>query len=205
MRQQLLVAIVSLSATFASSNARAGDNFIDYRLAKNTSGVFSTTLQDAVPVTLALASAGCALWSGSESRLGKSCWESGESIAISGLSAFALQYATGRRSPSETDNPNHWFTGRKGSFPSLHVTATTAAVTPIICEYFRDDPWVAALALLPAYESVARLKAREHWQTDVIAGALLGAGVGYFEYAHGNPFLLQILPGGVFVGINKKF
>ena len=44
-----------MSATFASSNARAGDNFIDYRLAKNTSGVFSTTLQDAVPVTLALA------------------------------------------------------------------------------------------------------------------------------------------------------
>lgn len=183
--------------------ASASGDFIDRRLSKNTGGIYS--IQDAVPVALAVASAGCALWEGTESRLGRTCWESGESIAIGGVSAVALQYITGRKSPSDTEDPGHWFSGGKGSFPSLHVTATTAAVTPVILEYVHDDPWVAALAVLPVYEMVARVKAQEHWQTDVLAGALLGFGVGWYEYERKSPLVFYLLPGGAFAGISRRF
>ena len=44
-------------------------------------------------------------------------------------------------------------------------------VTPFILQYAHDEPWIAALAILPVYEMVARVKAREHWQTDVIVGS----------------------------------
>ena len=160
-RRRPYAAIVA-SLCLLPAIASASGSFIDHRVNKDTSGIYSLT--DAVPVALAVASAGCALWEGTEDKLGKTCWESGESIAIGGVSAVALQYITRRESPSSTDDPGHWFTGGgRGSFPSLHVTATTAAVTPVILRYVHDDPWVASLALLPAYEMVARVKAQEHW------------------------------------------
>lgn len=201
VRVPLLLALTGLA--LAPGMASASGAFIDRRLSKDTGGIYS--IQDAVPITLALASAGCALWEGTDSRLGRTCWKSGESIAIGGVSAVALQYITGRKSPSDTDDPGHWFAGGKGSFPSLHVTATTAAVTPVILEYVHDDPWVAALAVLPAYEMVARVKAQEHWQTDVLAGALLGFGVGWYEYQRKSPLVFYLLPGGAFAGFSKRF
>ncbi|MDR3416573.1 MAG: phosphatase PAP2 family protein [Nevskia sp.] len=195
--------LCAATAALTAGPASADGNFIDHRLSRNTGGIYAA--QDAVPVALALASAGCALWEGTQDPLGRTCWESGESIAIGGVSAEALQYITGRRSPSDTTDPGHWFSGAKGSFPSLHVTATTAAVTPFILQYVKDDPWVASLALLPAYEMVARVKAQEHWQTDVLAGALLGFGVGAYEYQRNSPFVFYLLPGGAFAGFSRKF
>ncbi len=186
-------------------SAAASGNFIDRRESKDSSGIYALSLQDAVPVTLALASAGCALWQGTETRLGRTCWESGESIVIAGVTAKALQLITARQSPMESENPDRWFTGHAGSFPSLHVTGTTAAVTPLILQYAKDDPWVAVLALLPVYEMLARVKAQEHWQTDVLAGGLLGFGMGYYEYKRNSPFVFYVLPGGAFAGFSQKF
>ena len=57
---------------------------------------------------------------------------------------------TRRESPATTSDPNHWFAGSKGSFPSNHVSLTTAIVTPFILQY-RHDNWRsvgAALCLL---------------------------------------------------------
>ena len=198
-----LLSLLALCAGLLPAAAHAGGSFIDHRLTKDTGGIYRA--QDAVPIGLALLAGGCALWEGTEDKLGRTCWESGESIAIGGVSAEALQLITGRKSPADTEDSGHWFSGSKGSFPSLHVTATTAAVTPVILQYVKDDPWVAGLALLPAYEMVARVKAREHWQTDVLAGALLGFGVGTYEYQHNSPFVFYLLPGGAFAGFNRRF
>jgi len=52
---------------------------------------------------------------------------------------------------------------------------------------------------------VARVKAREHWQTDVIAGAALGLSIGAYEYHRNSPFIFSVLPGGGFVGFQKSF
>lgn len=202
-RTTALLSLLAAPLVFLPSLASASGAFIDHRLNKDTSGIYS--IQDAVPITLALASGACALWEGTETRLGKTCWESSESIGIGGVSAVALQYIFGRESPSATDDPGHWFSGGRGSFPSLHLTVTTAAVTPVIFEYMHDDPWIASLALLPAYEMVARVKAQEHWQTDVLAGTLLGFGVGWYEYERKSPFVFYLLPRGAFVGFSKEF
>jgi hypothetical protein len=77
-------------------------------------------------------------------------------------------------------------------------------VTPMILEYGKDHPAVWTLAVLPAYEMVARVKQRAHWQSDVIAGAALGTAVGYGVHERG-PFVVRLLPGGAFVGFNKLF
>ena len=179
------------------------DNFIDHRVTEDKGGVYN--LQDAVPIALGLAAAGCAIWQGTEDRLGRTCWEAGESGVASVLLAEGLQLMTGRQSPSMTGDPNKWFAGGKGSFPSTHVTLTTAIVTPFIYQYIHDDPWIAALAVLPMYEMVARVKAREHWQTDVLAGAALGFGVGAYESHRNSPFIFTVLPGGAYVGFRHSF
>jgi PAP2 superfamily len=181
----------------------AGHAGVDHVVTKDTSGIYSA--QDAVPISLALLSAGCALWQGTEDRLGKTCWEAGESGAIAAAAAVGLQFATGRRPPSATDDPNQWFSGGKGSFPSTHVSVTTAIVTPFIYQYVHDEPFVAALALLPVYEMVARVKAQEHWQTDVIAAAALGFAVGSFEAHRNSPLILGVLPGGAYIGFRHSF
>ena len=59
------------------------------------------------------------------------------------------------------------------------------------------------LLLLPAYEMVARVKAREHWQTDVLAGALLGFAVGAIEQHYDGPFALALLPEGALLSYSK--
>ncbi len=55
------------------------------------------------------------------------------------------------------------------------VTTTSALVTPFALEYSRDYPAVYALGLLPFYDAIARMKTWGHWQSDVLAGAMLGA------------------------------
>jgi undecaprenyl-diphosphatase len=175
----------------------------DHRVTKDTGGIYSA--QDAVPIALGVFAAGCAIWRGTEDRFGKTCWEAGESGVVSILLAETLQFATARKSPSESADPNEWFSGGKGSFPSSHVALTTAVVTPFISQYMHDEPFVAALALLPIYEMVARVKAQEHWQTDVLAGAALGFAVGAYEAHRNNPFIFSVLPGGAYVGFRHSF
>lgn len=192
----LLTGILSLHAAPLRAD-------IDHVVSKNSGGIFA--VQDEVPIVLALSAAGCALWLGTEDRLGKTCWESGESAVAAAIAAEGLQWITGRRSPSQTSDPNQWFTGGKGSFPSTHVSITAAVVTPVIYRYIPDNPWVATLALLPIYEMVARVKAQQHWQTDVIAGAALGFGIGAYEAHRNNPFIFVLLPGGAYLGLHRSF
>lgn len=180
------------------------DNLIDHQVNKDTGGIYR--LQDAVPVSLGLFTLGCALWEGTESRLGRSCWQSGEAAVGTTLVVKTLQLITRRESPDTTQSANNFFeTKGFGSFPSTHVATTTALVTPYILEYAEDNPWVYSLALLPAYEMVARVKARAHWQTDVLVGAALGLAIGAFEATPGQPFVFGLLPGGAYAGISASF
>lgn len=179
------------------------DSWIDHRLTKDTGGIYG--FQDAVPVSLGVLVAGCALWQGTEDRLGKTCWQAAESGAASAVAAEGLQFLTGRQSPAMTGDPNRWFSGAKGSFPSTHVSVTTGIVTPFIYQYVHDDPIIAVLAALPVYEMVARVKAQQHWQTDVLAGAALGFAFGGYEAHRSNPLIFSVLPGGAFIGFRHSF
>jgi membrane-associated phospholipid phosphatase len=85
------------------------------------------------------------------------------------------------------------------------VTAATAIVTPFMFEYGHDHPAVYALAILPTYIGIARLKAQAHWQTDILGGAALGVATGYFAHTRESPLILGVLPHGFTVGLRKKF
>lgn len=183
----------------------AAENLIDHKLPLNTGGIYRTQIQDAVPIALGAITLAGALSEGSESRLGRTFWKSGESMIFAGALAEGLGRVTRRQRPSDSDNANNWFEGKssEGSFPSSHVAATAAAVTPFIMEYSKDYPWTMSLAALPVYEMVARVKSQKHWQTDVVVGAALGVAVGAYEHSADKPWIVSLMPGGVFVGFRK--
>jgi undecaprenyl-diphosphatase len=64
---------------------------------------------------------------------------------------------------------------------------------------------VWALEALPAYDAVARVKSGSHWQTDVLAGWVLGTAVGYWTAKRNQPFFLQVLPHSVTAGVQMRF
>jgi membrane-associated phospholipid phosphatase len=163
---------------------------------------YQTALQDGV---IALEVAG-SLWYGNDDELGHTFWQTIDSSVISGVAAQLLKYSFSRARPYQGDNPNAWFKGSGyQSFPSGEVTLQASFVTPFIVNYGRQDPWVWALELLPAYDAVARLKSQAHWQSDVIAGWALGTAVGYWSTTRAVPLAVQILPGGLSVGFSKRF
>jgi len=85
------------------------------------------------------------------------------------------------------------------------VALVSAAVTPFVLEYGMDHPAVYALAAVPAYDAIARMKVQAHWQSDVIAGFALGAAAGYYAYHRDTPLILGMMPRQVTVGLKKRF
>src|SRR5690242_11470189 len=64
-------------------------------------------------------------------------WAMAEAAGLSGVTAYALKFAAGRRTPDQTTNPNEW--GRSGtSFPSFHSTAAFAVGT-VLAESGNDE------------------------------------------------------------------
>jgi len=187
----------------ASSRSYAG---FDHEWSLDENGIwarkYQTALQNGV---IALEVAG-SLWYGNADELGHTYWQTVDSSVISGVAAQLLKYGFSRARPYQGDNPNAWFKGSGyESFPSGEVTLQASFVTPFIVNYGRQDPWVWALELLPAYDAIARLKSQAHWQTDVIAGWALGTAVGYWSTTRAVPLSVQILPGGLSVGFSKRF
>lgn len=199
----LIVACAAAGSAFAAG----GPLGIDHRLAFDESGLWARSNQTAVQDLSAIAVLGGALWEGNDSRLGRTFWKASESMVIADASAQALKIATRRPRPVQLDDPNAWFRsgGSYRSFPSGEVTHITAIVTPFIAEYGNDHPAVWGLAALPLYVGVARLKSQAHWQTDVLAGAALGAGVGYYESTRQSAWSATVLPHGLTVGFRKQF
>lgn len=200
-------ALLLLACTLpAPAFAGGGPLGIDHRLHYDNRGIWKRSNQTALMYGSILAVGGGALAFGNQDKLGDTFWRSVDAMAISGLGAQALKYTFQRERPSQTADPNRFFKGsRAQSFPSGEVTAITAAVTPFIASYGHDHPAVYALALLPAYDAVARMKTHGHWQTDVLAGAALGAGVGIWAAHRKSPLLIGWLPGGFQVGFVHRF
>ena len=198
----LLLALALSAPAFAGG----GPLGIDHRLHYDNSGIWKRTNQNILMYGTIVTVAGGALAFGDQDKLGDTFWRSVDAMLISGVGAEALKYTFQRERPSQTADPNRWFEGRHAeSFPSGEVTAITAAVTPFIVNYGHDHPAVYALALLPAYDAVARMKTRGHWQTDVLAGAALGAGVGIWATHRHSPLIVGWLPGGFQIGFVHHF
>ncbi len=201
----------SLAATYLTGAALGALDWaalhkLDHPVHENTGGIWSVARVGQFPAELIGATLVGALWEGGNNRLGHTLWQSLDAAAIAGLSTTGLKYTFQRERPSQTNNPDRWFQGTHAqSFPSGDVSSITALVTPMILEYHRTDPWVDALAAIPAFDMAARVEAHGHWQTDVVSGAVVGMVSGYFAHRFRKPFILSLLPGGVYVGLKSRF
>jgi len=188
------------------ARADGGPLGIDHRLPLEDTGIWKQTNERLLRTLLVGGTLGIAAWEGGDSRLGQTAWKSLDAT-LSGVVAVTLAKKTFTRTrPRDGDDPDLWFQGSgNDSFPSGAVTTVTAVITPYLMQYHRDTPAVWTLAILPVYTGVARMKAQAHWQTDVLAGVTLGGALGYYAHSRDGSFMLQVLPGGVMVGLKKRF
>jgi membrane-associated phospholipid phosphatase len=206
MRIPRFLAALATVLTTSTALASGGPFGIDHRLHYDNSGIWKRTNQNVLMYGTILTVAGGALAFGDQDKFGDTLWRSVDAMVISSIGAQAMKYTFQRERPSQTSNPNEFFKGTNAqSFPSGEVTAISAAVTPFMAAYGEDHPAVYALALLPAYDAVARLKVRGHWQSDVLVGAALGTGVGLWASHRQSPLILGWLPGGFQVGFIHHF
>ena len=188
------------------SFADSGIFGIDHRLNKDDSGIWDRSNQLTLEYGSIAVILGLALWEGADTRLGKTMWKATDSMIMTAASSAATKEIFRRQRPADGNEPNAWFeSGHNKSFVSGEVANITSIITPVILEYQDDYPMIWGLALLPIYDGVARMKSQAHWQSDVLAGAALGAAIGYFAYNRDTPFLVSILPGGLTVGFKKNF
>ena len=197
LKQRVLPGVLRLlllTSLLAASLAHAGGPLgIDSELPLDTGGIWARKYQTGVENGVIAVEVAGALWFGNDDKLGHTFWQDIDSTALSGVAAQLLKYGFSRPRPYQGNNPNAWFKGSCcQSFPSGEVTLQAAFVTPLIINFYRQDPWIWALEALPVYDAIARLKSRAHWQTDVIAGGLLGTGFGYWATTRNTPLSMQI-------------
>lgn len=196
------------AATLASGNvlAAGGPLGIDHRLHYDNRGIWNRSDQNDLMYGTVVTVVGGALVFGDQDKLGDTFWRSVDALAVASVSAEGMKRVFQRERPSQTSDPNRFFAGMHAqSFPSGEVAAISAAVTPFMVNYGQDHPAVYALALLPAYDAVARMKTHGHWQSDVLVGAALGAGVGIWASRRNSPLIIGWLPGGFQVGFVHHF
>ena len=209
-RRALAARLVSLLLIARGTACLAGGGpfGIDHEWTYDDSGIWKRNNQQVLEYGLIGGEVIGALWEGGETRLGRTLWQSVDASAASGIVAFALKYAFSRVRPNASNNdPNLWFKGHGNeSFPSGEVTSVSSIVTPVVLEYGPDHPFTYALEALPIYDGIARMKVQAHWQSDVLAGFALGTGAGWLMHRNPNtPYILSVMPHGVYVGISKRF
>jgi membrane-associated phospholipid phosphatase len=114
-----------------------------------------------------------------------------EATVFSIGTSYVLNFASGRKGPYQTSDPNRWWSGGS-SFPSQHTTAAFAIGTVLAESGNGRYRWVRrvlgyGVGGFTAYE---RLKHNAHWLSDTVAGAGLGGAGARFamdrEPGHGD-------------------
>lgn len=170
-------------------------------IARDDSGIWSRGNQQALSYGTGAAVIAGSIFIDSDSRLGRSFDQSMDAMVMTVMTTTALKYVFSRERPNEGDGSGDFFaSGNHTSFPSGEVAQISAVVTPFIAEYGDDHPFVWALAALPAYDAIARVKSQEHWQSDVLVGAAIGVAFGIYAQRRDTPFFFCLLPegGGIF-------
>ena len=201
-------ALVFTGVTLATPSivlAGGGPLGIDSRLNLNEQGIWKRNNQRTLEQLVVGSVIAGAFWEGSESRLGRTFWQSTDSFILGQAGYLALNNTFRRQRPSQSNDPNQWFKSGGHSFPSGEVTAISSAITPLVLDYGPEHPQVYALELLPLYDAAARMKAQAHWQTDVLAGWALGTAAGYYAHSRSQPLTVMILPHSLTVGWHKRF
>jgi membrane-associated phospholipid phosphatase len=119
-------------------------------------------------------------------------------VLVSGSLTALMKGAVGRSrpfaSPGDADeySPGHGFlNSARASFPSGHTSAAFAAATVLVREMNRThartrlilDPLLLSGATFVGF---SRVYDQQHWPSDVVVGAALGAVTGYEVVAHAH-------------------
>lgn len=206
MRALLLCALCLPCLSFPA-HAGGGPFGIDHRVTYDDSGIWNRSIQKDLAMGVALTTIGGAVFADNDTRMGRTFDQALDSMVLTAGTTTAMKYAFSRERPIQNADPNDFFDGRGyGSFPSGEVAEMAAVVTPFIAEYHVDHPAVYALALLPAYDAVARVKVQGHWQSDVLVGAAVGVAWGMYAHHRRTPLIMGLLPGhGFMLGYSKSF
>jgi undecaprenyl-diphosphatase len=202
----MVLALLLLSSTL--SRAGGGPLGIDHVVSYDDSGIWTRKYQTALEYGLIAAEAAVAVWEGGETRLGRTAWQSIDASVAGAVTTQVLKIAFSRVRPVDSGgDPNLWFKGHGNeSFPSGEVTLASAVVTPLVLEYGKSNPFVYGLELLPIYDAVARVKVQAHWQSDVLAGFAIGTASGWIMHRNPNsPYVLRVMPHGIYVGLKTQF
>ena len=112
----------------------------------------------------------------------------GEAAINSLVAVEALKYSLGRERPYQGDGSGPFFSGGT-SFPSEHATAAWAVAGVIAHEYPGPIPKILAYGLA-SFVSYSRLRARQHFPSDVFVGSMMGQMIGQDVYSrHYDPTL----------------
>ena len=99
-------------------------------------------------------------------------------VLARGVITIPLKFLAGRSRPMDGQGAGHFRPFSSGdAFPSGHTAQAFAMASVVAARY--DNPWVGGAAYgLASLVGLARLESREHFTSDVLAGALVGAFTG---------------------------
>lgn len=132
-----------------------------------------------------LAGSAGAMWVWSHRNHNSHWQETGYLATKAALNSFVasetMKYALGRARPYQGGGDGGFFQGGT-SFPSEHSAAAWSIASVVAHEY--PGPLTKALAYgAAALVSISRVKAKDHFPSDVLVGALLGELSGYQTYS----------------------
>jgi membrane-associated phospholipid phosphatase len=104
--------------------------------------------------------------------------DTGIATVLARATAFTVQVAVGRDTPSANQGPHDFRPfSSQDSFPSGHASQAFAMASAI--SMHADSPWVGGVAYgLAGLVGLARMETRDHYASDVVAGALVGTTIG---------------------------
>jgi membrane-associated phospholipid phosphatase len=206
-RTKRILSLIALAIVPVQAQAQdCGLSRVDHLVSYDASGIWNPNVYRGIVGVLTVGEIGGAVWEGSESRFGKTMWQSIDSEIIAGVGATAGKYIFSRTRPAQVNNPCLWFQGKSNySFPSGEAAVAAALVTPYVFEYAGDYPAAYALLLLPIYVGAGRIKNQAHWQTDVLAGWAVGGLSGWYAHSRDTPIMIELLPHGFQVGYKTQF
>jgi undecaprenyl-diphosphatase len=194
-------------ACAAQAQADNGPIGIDHPMTADGSGMWARPYQRAIAIGSLLTEFGGAFYLGNNDPLGHTFWQTLDANVVTTLTVQLLKNTTGRPRPGMNNDPDTWNQGGKCcvSFPSGEVAFQASFITPFIVNYGREHPAVYALEILPLYVGAARVKNQAHWQSDVLAGWIIGTASGYWASTRAIPFTVEVLPHGMSVGYHHDF
>lgn len=105
-----------------------------------------------------------------------------QAFVISAGAAWTLKQLSQRPRPDQNPDPTIWngpFDHRShDAFPSGHTMRAVALATVLAGVYHHRPVWGLVFYGLAGITAFSRLQRGDHWPSDVVAGALLGFGIG---------------------------